>query len=59
MLFTLAGYWLVGAPLGLWLSQACNLGITGIWVGLAVGTGASSVLVLHRLALARRRGDRR
>ena len=49
MLYTLAGYWLVGAPLGMWLSEAWNLGITGVWVGLTAGTTVTSVLMLARL----------
>ncbi len=49
MLCTLAGYWLVGAPLGMWLSEAWNLGITGVWVGLTAGTTVTSVLMLARL----------
>lgn len=50
MLFTLAGYWLVGAPLGLWLSEACSFGITGVWAGLTAGTVVTSALMLMRLA---------
>ncbi len=50
MLYTLAGYWLIGAPLGLWLCEAWNLGIMGIWSGLTVGTVVTSVLMLTRLA---------
>lgn len=49
MVFTLAGYWLIGAPLGLWLSEGWQLGITGVWTGLAVGTGVTSGLMLFRL----------
>jgi MATE family multidrug resistance protein len=51
MLFTLAGYWLIGAPVGLWLCEAGSFGITGIWAGLAVGTVATTALALARLAL--------
>ncbi len=50
MLYTLAGYWLIGAPLGLWLSEEWHLGITGVWAGLAVGTVATSGFMLARLA---------
>jgi multidrug resistance protein, MATE family len=59
MIYTLAGYWLVGAPLGLWLSAGWRLGITGVWAGLAVGTAVTSALMLARLARARPHGDRR
>jgi MATE family multidrug resistance protein len=50
MLYTLAGYWLIGAPLGIWLCEAWNLGITGVWAGLTAGTVVTSVLMLTRLA---------
>ncbi len=50
MMYTLAGYWLVGAPFGLLLSEGWHLGITGVWTGLAVGTAVTSVLMLTRLA---------
>lgn len=49
MLYTLAGYWLIGAPLGLWLSEGWQMGITGVWAGLAVGTAATSGLMLRRV----------
>lgn len=53
MLFTLAGYWLVGAPLGLWLSETGQQGIVGVWTGLAIGTTVTSGLMLTRLARLR------
>jgi multidrug resistance protein, MATE family len=49
MIFTLSGYWAVGAPLSLWLCEARDLGITGIWIGLAVGTTTTTILMLARL----------
>jgi multidrug resistance protein, MATE family len=55
MLFTLGGYWIVGAPLGLWLCEVLDLGITGIWIGLAAGTATTTVLMLARLAARRAR----
>jgi multidrug resistance protein, MATE family len=57
MIYTLAGYWLIGAPVGLWLSEGWRLGITGVWAGLAVGTAVTSALMLSRLARAYPRGD--
>ena len=50
MLYVLFGNWAVGAPLGLWLCEFHDLGITGIWVGLAAGTGTTTALMLARLA---------
>ncbi len=49
MLFTLTGYWAVGAPMGLWLCEARDLGITGVWIGLAAGTATTTALMLARL----------
>jgi multidrug resistance protein, MATE family len=49
MLFTLVGYWVVGGPLGLWLCEARDLGITGVWIGLAAGTATTTALMFARL----------
>ena len=53
MLFTLLGHWAVGAPLGVYLCEARDLGITGIWIGLATGTATTTLLMLMRLAAHR------
>jgi MATE family multidrug resistance protein len=50
MIYTLVGYWAVGAPLGVYLCEARDLGVTGIWVGLAAGATTTTVLMLGRLA---------
>jgi MATE family multidrug resistance protein len=54
MLYTIIGYWVVGAPLGLYLCHMEGTGITGIWVGLAAGTLTTALLSLVRLWLTRR-----
>ncbi|MCA8881305.1 MAG: hypothetical protein KDA73_15430 [Rhodobacteraceae bacterium] len=54
MVFTLTGHWAIGAPLGVYLCEWRNLGITGIWCGLAAGTLVTTVLVLLRLFLRMR-----
>ena len=54
MLYTLIGYWVVGAPLGLYLCHIEGTGITGIWTGLAAGTLTTALLSLARLWLKRR-----
>jgi MATE family multidrug resistance protein len=46
MLASLMGYWVVGAPLGLWLSAAEGHGVAGVWTGLVVGTAATTVVLL-------------
>jgi MATE family multidrug resistance protein len=55
MLCMLAGYWAVGGPLGLYLCEAQALGVTGLWIGLAVGAGVTAGLTLLRLLPADRR----
>lgn len=54
MLCMLAGYWGVGAPLGLYLCEARALGVTGLWVGLAAGAGITTALTLLSLPASRR-----
>jgi MATE family multidrug resistance protein len=49
MVATLFGHWAVGAPLGLYLCEVQELGITGIWWGLAAGTLVTTVLMVTRL----------
>lgn len=39
-LFNLAGYYLLGLPFGAWLAFRSDLGLTGIWWGLATGLAA-------------------
>ena len=49
MAYTLAGYWAVGAPLGIALCEIQGLGVAGIWIGLGVGTLTTTLLTLARL----------
>jgi MATE family multidrug resistance protein len=49
MNYTLVGYWAVGAPVGLYLCEVRDLGISGIWIGLAVGATTTTLLMLGRL----------
>jgi MATE family multidrug resistance protein len=49
MVYVLIGYWAVSAPLGIYLCEVQDFGITGIWIGLAAGTITTSVLTLARL----------
>jgi MATE family multidrug resistance protein len=51
MIFSLVGYWGVGAPIGVVLCEVQELGVTGLWLGLVVGSGISSLLSLARLLL--------
>jgi MATE family multidrug resistance protein len=49
MVYVLVGYWAVSAPLGIYLCEIQELGITGIWIGLGAGTLVTSALTLARL----------
>lgn len=49
MVYMLAGYWGVGAPLGLYLCGMQGLGATGLWIGLVAGTFVNKGLVIARL----------
>jgi MATE family multidrug resistance protein len=49
MQLSLAGYWIVGMPIGALLGFGLNLGVFGIWCGLGVGVLASAVLLNVRL----------
>jgi len=49
MIYALTGHWAVGAPLGVYLCEWHDLGVTGIWIGLSAGTLLTTVLTLSRL----------
>jgi MATE family multidrug resistance protein len=42
---TFVAYWVVALPLGYLLGNRMGFGAQGIWIGLAVGLGAASVLL--------------
>ena len=45
--FNLAGYWILGLPLGVWLALRQDFGLAGIWWGLCLGLAVvASSLVL-------------
>jgi multidrug resistance protein, MATE family len=41
------GHWAIGLPLGLYLGFSRELGITGIWIGLAVGLTAVALTLTY------------
>ncbi|MBU4530321.1 MAG: hypothetical protein KUA43_00535 [Hoeflea sp.] len=49
MIYALVGHWAVGAPLGVYLCEWHDLGVTGIWIGLSAGTLLTTVLTISRL----------
>lgn len=49
MIFKLVAYWLIGAPLGIWLCEMQGLGVTGLWIGLVSGAALTTALTLARL----------
>ncbi|MFN4276205.1 MAG: MATE family efflux transporter [Ferrovibrio sp.] len=49
MTFKLVSYWVIGAPLGIWLCEIQNLGVTGLWIGLVTGAALTTLLTMWRL----------
>jgi MATE family multidrug resistance protein len=53
MVYMLAAYWGLGAPLGVYLCEVQALGVTGLWIGLVAGAALTTVLTLGRLLVRR------
>jgi len=49
MAYVLVGYWLVSAPLGVYLAQGLAMGIKGVWIALLLGALIVASLNLARL----------
>lgn len=49
MIYKLIAYWVIGAPLGIYLCEMHALGVTGLWIGLLAGAFLTTVLTLGRL----------
>ena len=56
MLIAFFGYWVVGAPIGLYLAFRTPLLGLGLWIGLAVGLAFVAVLLLTRWRQRERAG---
>jgi MATE family multidrug resistance protein len=50
MLLHVAGFWLVGLPVGLFFGFTLGGGPIGLWWGLAAGLGVMAILLLARVA---------
>ena len=55
--YSLLGHWAVGAPVGIYLCEAEAMGVTGLWVGLTMGTLITTCLLVRRMF--RREGEGR
>lgn len=49
MVYVIVGYWLIAAPLGVYLSQGLAMGITGVWIALLVGSMVAAGMTAARL----------
>jgi len=56
MLIAFFGYWVVGAPIGIYLAFRTPLSGLGLWIGLAVGLAFVAVLLLSRWRQKERAG---
>ncbi len=48
LLIAIVGAWLVGMPLGLLLARVVTIPVLGLWLGLATGSGLTTVLYILR-----------
>lgn len=55
MFLTAFAYWLVGMPLGLWLTFPQGFGARGMWMGLIAGLSVAAVLLMLRFGWMLRR----
>jgi len=56
MAITGIGLWLCGLPIGVTLAFNYDMGAPGIWIGLVIGLGVMSVLLIWRVRVIIRRG---
>jgi multidrug resistance protein, MATE family len=49
MIYKLVAYWMIGAPLGIWLCEMQAMGVAGLWIGLVTGAAVTTALTLLRL----------
>ncbi len=49
MFFSIIGYWIIGAPLGVFICFYLEKGVVGLWLGLTAGLTISAILNTTRL----------
>jgi multidrug resistance protein, MATE family len=49
MLANILGFWMVGLPIGLWLTYRRGFGPAGLWWGLVLGLAAVAIALLFRV----------
>jgi MATE family multidrug resistance protein len=48
MAITLFAYWMIGMPLGWWLTFHHGMGARGMWMGLIAGLSVAAVMLFVR-----------
>jgi multidrug resistance protein, MATE family len=57
VLANFVGHWIIGTPLSLWLCFGRHWGVSGIWVGLAIGLSVVALWLLLMWAVRLRQSD--
>ena len=55
MVITTIAYWMIGMPVGWWLTFRHGMGARGMWIGLIAGLSVAAVLLFSRFATLARR----
>jgi MATE family multidrug resistance protein len=55
MIITTVAYWMIGMPVGWWLTFRHGMGARGMWIGLIAGLSVAAVLLFSRFATLARR----
>lgn len=56
MFITMFAYWMIGMPIGIYLSIYLGYGAAGMWIGLVAGLTVAAVLLFSRFVRASRLG---
>jgi MATE family multidrug resistance protein len=55
MFLTLVAYWLIGVPVGVYLSFGLRIGPRGLWFGMVAGLVVAALLLVTRFRRLTRR----